>query len=156
MGLLNKFTTEGSFMLGSLLNPDLSTSYPSTVTGTPTSTVNPGGPVKNFTQKYNEDNTYLNTVSPSPKFLGGSEYVETPKFEGLKGTLNTTNLDTEEPGAAGGIPYKELNDPTLYPLDVNGRQEIRGYFAEPSSPPKKFYQTFNPNNTYSTFIKNYI
>lgn len=156
MGLLDKLTTEGSYMLGSLLNPDLSTSYPSTVTGTPTSTANPGGPVENYAQRYNENNTYISNVLSPLKFLGGSEHIKSPDPENLQNTLEITNLDVENSGVAGGVPYKTANDPTVYPLDVNNRQEIRGYFAEPSAPPQKFNQTFTPNNTYLNFIKNYI
>lgn len=142
MGLLDKFTTQGSTLLGSRLNPDLVTQYPATNTGTPTPSANPGGPVNNFDQVYDAENTYLNNV-PSLE------------IKGLNNTLRITNLDVEEPGVAGGVPYKQINDPTVYPITTTHTEETTGFFPEPSEPAKKFDQTFNPNNTYLNFIKPY-
>jgi len=142
MGLLDKFTTQGSTMLGSLLNPDLVTQYPATNTGTPTPTANPGGPNENFSQVYGSRNTYLNNI-PSLKDTG------------LNNTLRITNLDVENPGVNGGAPYNSLTDPTIYPTTTTHTEDIKGFFPEPSEPAKKFNQTFNPNNTYLNFIKPY-
>ena len=125
-----------------ILDVDLVTHYPSTVTGTPTTTANPGGVVVNFSQIYDADSTYLDIV---PSLL----------TTGLNNTLNITNLDVEEPGVNGGIPYKSLNDPTVYPPTTNHASAVRGYFASPSSASGKFEQSFNPKKTYSDYINPY-
>ena len=145
MGLLTLYNA--SQVQLNILDPDLVTVYPSTVTGTPTPTANPGGPVVNFDPIYNASNTYLNNL-PSLATTG------------LNNTLDITNLDVENPGVNGGIPYKSLNDPTVYPEDTrygknNHTSPIRGYFAAPSSASGKFEQSFNPKNTYSDFIDPY-
>jgi len=124
---------------------DTTTSYPASVTGTPTTTANPGGPVQQFSQQYLPSNTYLD-----------SSYNVNTNNTLLNDTLNITNLDVEDPGVNGGIPYKSLNDPTIYPPTTNRTSAIRGYFAVPSSASSKFEQLFNPEKTYSDFINPYI
>jgi hypothetical protein len=141
MGLLTLYNNSQAQL--NILDPDLVTVYPATVTGTPTPTANPGGPVQNFDQIYNADNTYLDNL---PSLIN----------TGLNNTLNITNLDVEDPGVNGGIPYKSLNDPTIYPPTTNHTSAIRGYFAAPSSASGKFEQLFNPEKTYSDFINPYI
>jgi hypothetical protein len=138
MGLLTLYNA--SQVQLNILDPDLVTQYPATVTGTPIFTANPGGPVRNFDQEYNANNTYLANIGTGV----------------LDNTLPITNLDIEDPGVQGGIPYKTNNDPTVYPVDTNHTSPIRGYFAVPSSSSKKFEQIFNPKNTYSDFINSYI
>lgn len=207
-------------------NADIVTQYPANVTGTPTNTQNPGGPVKNFSQPWLPNTTYIvtnpvagptsgelrNTLpitnldvenpnvsggplsdivtnypantsgtptltqnvgstapftsgAPAKKFiqpwLPTLEYAVTNPVAGansgiLRNTLPITNLDVEDPGVQGGIPYNQLNDPTVYPSDTNHTEPIRGYFATSGTPPSKFNQIFNPNNTYYDFIKTYI
>jgi hypothetical protein len=124
---------------------DTTTQYPSSVTGAPTPTANPGGAPTNFTQPYLPSNTYLD-----------SSYNVVSTNTVLSSSLNITNLDVEDPGVQGGVPYKTDNDPTLYPLTTNHTSPIRGYFAVPSSASLKFNQVFNSKNTYSDFINPYI
>lgn len=120
------------------LDPDLITNYPATVTGTPTVTQNPGGPLQNFDQHYESNHTYLDHIG-----TGGV----------LENTLKVTNLDVEDPRVQGGIPYNQLSDPTTYPANnVNHTSGIRGWFAAPATPPLKFNQVYNPSNTYVDFI----
>jgi hypothetical protein len=146
MGLLTLYN-DSQVQLNTL-DPDLVTVYPSTVTGTPTSTANPGGPTSNFDPIYNANNTYLDNL-PS--------LVTT----GLNNTLNITNLDIENPGVQGGIPYTPLTDPTIYPVTTTHTSAIRGYFAEPSQPALKYGVSpvnedpgpFSPEKTYSEYIK---
>lgn len=137
MGLLDIYNNGGTQL--NQLYDDFSTQYPPTNTGTPTTTQNPGGPVVPFHQQYNNENTYIevayNQLSLSPRI---------------------TNLDVENDGVQGGIPYKPLNDPTTYPIDVNHSSPIRGWFASPSSAPEKFNQEFTPKKTYMEFIQSYI
>jgi hypothetical protein len=140
MGLLTLYNISQVEL--NILDPDLVTVYPATVTGTPTPTANPGGPVVNFNPIYNANNTYLNNIS----------LLTTT---GLNNTLNITNLDVENPGVNGGIPYKSLNDPTIYPTNTNHTSAIRGYFAVPSSSSLKFEHKFHPKKTYSDFINPY-
>ena len=123
---------------------DTTTLYPPSVTGTPSTTANPGAPPKQFIQSYLPSNTYLD-----------ASYNVLPNNTILSSSLNITNLDVEDPGVNGGIPYKSLNDPTIYPANTNHTSAIRGYFAVPSSASLKFEQIFNPKNTYSDFINPY-
>ncbi len=225
MGLLTIYTLQGSTMLGSLLNPDLTTQYPSTVTGTPNASNNPGGPIVPFYQIYNfagNNNTYLNhinnllvdnselsnnantpsvlaitnldvensgvqggplsdittvysplntgtptsTANPgaaptrfTQPYLPSNTYLTNNPIQGLgsgklDNSLNIKNLDTEDSGVNGGFPTDPLNDPTIYPTSTTHTSPIRGNFAEPSTPPSKFTQSFSPNGTYLTFIEN--
>ena len=108
---------------------DITTIYPPLTTGTPTPTANPGGAPQRFVQSYLPNNTYLDS---NPIQGTGS----------LDNTLNITNLDVEDPGVQGGIPYKSINDPTIYPPSTN--------------PSVKFNQKFTPKNTYTDFITPYI
>jgi len=150
--LLDLYTLKGSKMLGSLLNPDLTTQYPALATGTPNIFNNPGGPIVPFRQIYNfarNGNTYLNHINNL--LVDNSELSNTSTSPTI---LAITNLDTEHTGVNGGFPTDPLNDPTVYPLTSNHISPIRGNFPEPSTPPSKFTQTFNPNNTYLTFIEN--
>jgi hypothetical protein len=140
MGLLDLYNSNQVQL--HVLDVDLVTKYPSTVTGTPTPSANPGGEIVNFRQIYSAINTYLNVVPTLP-------------VTGLNNTLDITNLDVEEPGVNGGIPYKSLTDPTIYPTSTNHTSAVRGYFAAPSSASAKFEQPFNPKKTYSDYITPY-
>lgn len=142
MGLLDLYN-DGQTQLNQIFT-DFITGYRGPTTGTPSTTANPGGP-KQFHQNWASDNTYLD-ANP---IVGIDSGV-------LKSSDNITNLDVSDPGVDGGIPYKQDKDPTIYRENVNGSSPIRGYFATPGAPAKKFTQTFNENNTYLNFIKNYI
>tara|TARA_B110000503_G_scaffold41086_1_gene67627 strand:+ start:726 stop:1214 length:489 start_codon:yes stop_codon:yes gene_type:complete len=152
MGLLTKYTLQGSTMLGSLLNPDLTTQYPATVTGTPNTFSNPGGPIVPFHQIYNfarNGDTYLSHINNL--LVDNSDLSNDLNIPRI---LAITNLDTENVGVNGGFPTNPLNDPTVYPITTTHTSPIRGYFADPSTPPLKFTQSFSPNGTYLTFIEN--
>ena len=200
-------------------NADTTTVYPSIVTGTPTSLQNPGGPPQNFDHSYSPSNTYIDSITTgslqntlnitnldvedpgvqggpkadtitnfSPWVTGTPTYTQNPggapqrfvqKWAPNKqyaannpvagdnsgilynidlnkdNSLKITNLDTSNPGVQGGIPYNQLLDPTSYPPTVNHTSPIKGWFAEPSSPPSKFTQIYNSNYTYSDFIDYY-
>ena len=123
---------------------DTSTVYPQLVTGTPNPFANPAAP-RNFSQFWLPNNTYL-AFNPIKGINSGI----------LRNTLKVTNLDTSSPGVDGGIPYDQYKDPTIYPVDTNHTEPTRGYFAQPGTPPNKFYQTYDSTNTYSDFIKAYI
>lgn len=151
MGLLTRYTLQGSTMLGSLLNPDLTTQYPSTVTGTPNVFSNPGGPIVPFHQIYNfarNGDTYLSHINNL--LVDNSDLSNDLNIPRI---LAITNLDTEHIGVNGGFPTNPLNDPTVYPLTTTHTSPIRGHFAEPSTSPSKFTQSFSPNGTYLTFIE---
>ena len=134
-------------------NVDTTTQYPPLVTGTPTTTQNPGGPPVNFNQPYTPSITYLDT-NPIQGATSGE----------LSSSLGITNLDVENPGVQGGIPYRPLTDPTVYPITTTGGESIRGYFPTSSRPAQKYGVNsptedpvpFSAQNTYSDFIKNYI
>lgn len=114
------------------------TRYPSTITGTPTTSANPG-PVNKFKPTYTPASTYLsiNPVKGTGK---------------LKSTTANTNLDIENGTPNGGIPYKVGNDPTVYPSRTYASSPISGYFPTTSKPAVKFNHKFNPKNTYLDFI----
>jgi len=191
-------------------NNDITTQYPATITGTPTTTQNPGGPITHFDHPYDPSNTYLNNVTTGslrntlkitnldvenpgvqggpnadtvtnfspwvtgtpnitqnpgappkrfePKWKPDKQYAVFNPIAGLSSgtqsnTLKVTNLDVENPGVQGGVPYNQLADPTTYPANnVNHTSGIRGWFAAPATPPLKFNQVYNPSNTYVDFI----
>jgi len=147
---ITNLDVEDSRANGGPLN-DTTTDYPISSTGTPTPTANPGAAPTRFTQLYSPLNAYLN-----------SSYNVEPNNTILNNSLNITNLDVEDSGVQGGIPYKPANDPTIYPLDASGiplvtkTSAIIGYFPTGSLIATKFTQTYNPNNTYLTFIKKEI
>ena len=148
--LLDLYTLKGSKMLGSLLNPDLTTQYPALATGTPNIFNNPGGPIVPFRQIYNfarNGNTYLNHINNL--LVDNSELSNTSTSPTI---LAITNLDTEHIGVNGGFPTNPLNDPTVYPPTSNHISPIRGQFYE-NEESTKFAQMFNPNSTYLTFIE---
>jgi len=137
MGLLDIYNNNGTQL--NQIDNDFSTQYPPTVTGTPNPQNNPGGPVTPFHQTYNSELTYIEVIHNQ-----------------LQDSLNITNLDVDNPGVQGGVPYKQLTDPTVYPVDTNHTSPIRGWFAEPSSYSNKFNQNYDPRKTYTDFIKDYI
>jgi hypothetical protein len=135
------------------LSNDTITIYPPSSTGTPTTTANPGGAPQQYSQLYFPLNRYLDT-----------SYNVVPSNTILSSSLNITNLDTEDPGVQGGIPYKPLTDPTIYPTTTTHTSAIRGYFAKPSQPALKYGVTpinedpgpFTSEKTYSEHIKNFL
>jgi len=129
---------------------DTITSYPATNTGTPTNQANPG-PTKNFVQKFTPTSTYsdLTVNRYSPLMHVGSQVLPIGGGVRVPYTIqDATNLDVGKPGVDGGIPYKQVKDPTVYPVTTQGRTPISGYFAEPGQGATKFNQSYNPNNTY--------
>ena len=132
---------------------DTTTVYPASVTGTPTSTTNPGAAPQQFIQPYKPGNTYLD-----------ASYNVALNNTILSNSLSITNLDTENPGVQGGIPYKPLTDPTIYPVTTTHTSAIRGYFAKPSQPALKYGISpvnedpgpFTSIKTYSEYIKNFL
>ena len=127
MGLLTLYYASQAQL--NILDPDLVTVYPPTVTGTPTTTANPGGPAVNFDQVYDANNTYLNNI-------------QSLNATGLVDTLNITNLDVEDPGVSGG-PNADII--TVYPPLVTGTPTPT---ANPGGAPVNFSQPNLPNNTY--------
>jgi hypothetical protein len=106
------------------------TSYPETVTGTPTTRSNPG-PFSKFKHSYEPQNTYLDEISNNSEGR-------------LISTVANTNLDVENKLPNGGIPYKQDKDPTRYPKRVTGTPYPD---ANPGAP-EKFYQEYNPQKEY--------
>ena len=140
--LLDLYTLKGSKMLGSLLNPDLTTQYPATVTGTPNASNNPGGPIVPFRQIYNfarNGNTYLNHINNL--LVDNSELSNTSTSPTI---LAITNLDTEHIGVNGG-PLSDIT--TVYsPLNTGTPTST----ANPGAAPIRFTQPYLPSNTYLT------
>ena len=134
MGLKNSFNktnldVENSKPSG-FFNKDTSTSYSALTTGTPSTTANPG-PTQRFIQSYLPFNTYLNN--------------NPVRGEGrLITTVANTNLDVENSLPNGGIPYKQDQDPTVYPIYTTGTPSIDSSY----SPSSKFNHTYNPGNVY--------
>ena len=151
MGLLDIYLASQEQL--TTLDSDLVTQYPSTNTGLPTAFANPG-PVIPFNQEYSATQTYLAYI----------QAATIQQFDQLTNSLNKTNLDVENPGVQGGIPYRPLTDPTVYPITTTGGESIRGYFPTSSRPAQKYGVNsptedpvpFSAQNTYSDFIKNYI
>ena len=143
MGLLDKLLSNESILAAENgIIRDTSTQYNSPwVSGTPTNTANPG-PVTNFVKVYSPSNQYANNTNSQ-----------------LSDTLQITNLDIENPGVNGGIPYKPQNDPTVYPTSTNGSTPIEGYFPTIGKPAVKYgsddtiHKSFSPSNTYLEYIK---
>jgi hypothetical protein len=153
MGLLNLYLANLEQL--NILDPDLVTQYPSTNTGTPTSTANPG-PLTPFDQVYSATNTYLEYIQNVNNSINEND--------SLLNSFDKTNLDTENPSVDGGIPYRPDKDPTEYPVTTTGAESLRGYFPAPSKPAQKYgvrttiadNAVFDAQNTYSDFIKEYI
>jgi hypothetical protein len=103
-------------------------------TGVPTTKANPG-PFEKFDQKYKPGVGYLDT---NPVKSKGK----------LIDTLANTNLDVENEKPDGGIPYKQVNDPTSYPARTQASSPSPGFFATPGKAAVKFNHKFNPQNTY--------
>jgi hypothetical protein len=82
--------------------------------------------------------------------------IPTELNPGLVGSFDKTNLDIEDPSPNGGIPYKQDNDPTVYPVTTLSQTPNSGYFATPGKVASKFEQKYSPKNTYLDFIKNHI
>jgi len=111
------------------------TSYPETVTGTPTIKSNPG-PFSKFKHSYEPQNTYLDEISNNSEGK-------------LISTVANTNLDVENKSPNGGIPYKQDKDPTKYPKYVTG---VPNADFNPGAP-EKFYQEYSPSSEYLDTMK---
>ena len=126
-------------------NKDYSTQYPKNTSGTPTVTQNPGGPTKNFIQKYTPQEPYENQVNNGA--VTNSDLSNNPSNPTI---LSITNLDVENPNVVGG-PNKDIS--TIYPSDVTGTPTIN---RNPVGPPTNFAQKYTPTNTYNSQINNKI
>lgn len=126
-------------------NRDYNTQYPKNVSGTPTTTQNPGGPAKQFTQKYTPQNPYENQIND--KIVTNSALSDNP---GDPTVLAITNLDVEKAGVIGG-PNKDIT--TVYPYDVTGTPTVD---RTPVGPPTNFSQKYTPVNTYTNQINNKV
>lgn len=107
------------------------TAYPALSSGTPTTSANPGAPSK-FIHKYYSFNSYL-ALNP----IGAGDLR-------LELSFDKTNLDLEDAGVAGGIPYNPLNDPTMYPAFNTGTPTV---LSNPGFA-SKFLHPYNPGNIY--------
>ena len=112
-------------------NPDNTTQYPASITGVPTSTANPGGPVQNFNHPYDPYNTYLD-----------NNYNTNPNNTVLASTLGITNLDVEDPNVQGG-PNSDIT--TNYPSTITGTPTNT---QNPGGPLNYFDHPYDPSNTY--------
>jgi hypothetical protein len=155
--LINSFSKtnldlENPLPQGGPINYPLPTYISPNATGTPTRTANPG-PFKGFSQLYTPQNPYLNSVSnKAVKTSMLSANIDNPAV------LSITNLDNSEPGVNGGVPYKTVDDPTVYPSSTKASSPVRGYFAEPGVAAQKYgsnTQVYSSTNTYMEFIDPY-
>lgn len=124
MGLLDIYYASQAQL--TVLDPDLVTQYPPTVTGTPNAAQNPGGPPVNFNPRYDSTTTYLSTT-PSNVLLD---------------SVAITNLDVENPGVQGG-PIADII--TQYPADVTGTPTNT---QNPGGPVRRFSQPWLPSLKY--------
>jgi hypothetical protein len=143
IGLINSFDRtnldlENPYPLGGP-NNDFTTNYPSTITGTPTLTANPGPPSR-FIQNYTPTNTYLSQVNNSSL----SNDQNSPSI------LAITNLDNTNEGINGGVPYKPNNDPTVYPLLTQPAVKFGVISPDEASLNAKSY---TPMKTYLDYIE---
>lgn len=131
------------------------TSYPESVSGTPTTTRNPG-PAEKFDQPYNPQNPYLSKSNINNKIIKASMLSDN---ENSPSVLSITSLDNTKEGVNGGVPYKTVDDPTVYPPSTKAVSPIRGYFSEPGVVAQKYgsnTQVYSSTNTYTEFISSYI
>ena len=137
---------------------DTITTYPANNTGVPTDKANPGAALRYF-QKFTPTETYLALTKTLPgksnllNLSGIDINPETPIPP--YNIFDATNLDIEKEKVAGGIPYKQDKDPTVYPLTTQGNSSTNGFFPVNGQKADKFDQVFNPKNTYLNFIKKY-
>lgn len=137
---------------------DTSTTFNQNNSGTPTNKANPGAP-KHFFQKFAPRETYLQYVKeiPSKSNLLNLTSLDANSELATKHTIfDATNLDIEKAGVSGGIPYKQENDPTVYPITTQKRSSTTGAFPIQGQAATKYNQIFHPKKTYLNFIKNYI
>jgi len=133
---------------------DTITSYPAIATGTPTDQANPSSP-RNFIQTFNPQYTYLELTKNkySPLLHFGKDSSNDGGTDETYSILDITNLDISKPGVDGGIPYKQIKDPTVYPILAQGKASISGYYPATGSDANKFNQNFSPTYTYLDYIK---
>ena len=122
---------------------DTITEYPATNTGTPTDNANPGSPT-NFNQVYIPTNTYMEDIKNN-----GSRFFRYGNGDISYDIFDATNLDTEKPGVAGGIPYSQLNDPTIYPVSTQATDAtVAGFNVISGSGANKYSQKYSATNPY--------
>jgi len=108
------------------------TVFPKYVSGTPTTSANPGAPTK-FNQTFNPKNVYLDKV---PIKSNGR----------LQSTVANTDLDITTPSPNG---FKSADTSTVYPSVITGTPTDK---ANPGAP-SRFAQEFTPKVTYTQYIK---
>lgn len=137
---------------------DTITVYPANNTGTPTDQANPGAPSL-FFQKFTPTETYLDftkTVPGKSNLLNlGNKNINPEAPRNTYSIFDATNFDIEKEKVAGGIPYKQDKDPTIYPITTQGKSLTNGFFPIDGQMADKFDQVFDPKNTYLNFIKKY-
>ena len=122
---------------------DTITQYPATNTGTPNDSANPGAP-SNFNQNYVPTNTYLEDMRNN-----GSRFLRLGNSDIPYTVFDATNLDTEKPGVAGGIPYDQLNDPTVYPVNSQAVDAtVSGFNVISGSGASKYTQKYSATTPY--------
>jgi hypothetical protein len=161
--LLNSFKItnldlESSFPTG-FKRLDTITNFSANNTGTPTNTANPGSPTR-FFQRFIPNETYLQYVKDIPQksnLLNLNNSFDPTTEQPFKYTIfDATNLDIEKSGVDGGIPYKQVKDPTVYPTTTQKRSPSRGPYPIQGQGASKYDQVFSPQKTYLEFIKKYI
>jgi len=128
---------------GGIINTlDTITTYPDTVSGTPTNQANPGPP-QNFNQSYVPTNTYLTNIRDNGSFL-----LKRMSGDDTFDIFDATNLDTERPGVNGGIPYNKIKDPTVYPITAKKVGSVNGFNPVQGQGSTKYTQTYSATNPY--------
>jgi hypothetical protein len=158
-GLINSFSEtnldlENSLPNGGPIKYPLPSYVSPNATGTPNKTSNPG-PFKGFTQPYTPQNPYLNSINN--KIIKTSTLSDN---EINPSVLSITSLDNSQPGINGGVPYKTVDDPTVYPESAKASSPVRGYFSTPGAAAQKYGSNtssiFTSTDTYMKFIDSYI
>jgi hypothetical protein len=148
IGLINSFDKtsldlENSNPLGGP-NNDFTTNYPSTNTGTPSPTANPGPPSR-FIQTYTPTNTYLSQIDNR---IINNSFLSNDKLS--PSILAITNLDNTNGGVNGGVPYKSNNDPTVYPKST---QPAVKFGVVNSNEEARNARSYTPMKTYLDYIE---
>ena len=128
---------------GSFNTLDTITVYPATNTGTPDNNANPGAPT-NFNQSYVPTNTYLTNIRDNGSFL-----LKRTNGDNTYNIFDSTNLDIEKPGVNGGIPYRQIKDPTVYPITAKKvGSTIGGFNPVQGQGASKYTQTYSATTPY--------
>jgi hypothetical protein len=126
-------------------NKDITTIYPSTTTGVPTTTDYPSGPTTKFSQPYTPNKTYLSFIND--KIIENSKLSNDSINPEI---LAITSLDVENPGVLGG-PNKDIT--TVYPPEATGTPNLT---QNPGGPAQNFDPQYAPLKTYLSFINDKI